>query len=203
MSVELDMRRRRLLLGGICAGISAFAGGVTGAPRSLSLPSRYASASEAEAFWSQPRVVNLLREKTGEHSRVCFWRDGALDANGYRDVCTILRDVRAGKIFAMDLRLLNLICGMQAWLYSAYGITDPYVVTSGYRTLQTNATTEGAAKNSLHMRGMAFDGRIPGLPVEYLGKLFTAFQSGGVGFYLDQRNFIHADVGRVRTWRKK
>lgn len=204
MSHALDRRRRRLLLGGISAGLSLFAGGVAAAPRrDMQLPSRYADPQSAAAFWAQPRVINVVRKATGEHRRVCYWRDGAVVASGYREACHVLRDVRAEQACAMHINLLNLLCGLQGWLYSAYGVTEPYEITSGFRSLETNATTEGAAKNSLHTRGMAFDGRQPDLPVEYLGRLFAAFQGGGVGFYYDKRNFIHADVGRVRTWSTK
>ena len=201
MSYELDHRRRRLLLGGICAGVGLFAGGaVAGTRRDLQMPSHYADAQDTARFWAQPRVINVVRKATGEQRRVCFWRDGAVDAAGYKEACYVLRDVRAGKTYPMDLNLLNLLCGLQGWLYSAYGLTEPYEITSGYRSVHTNSTTEGAAKNSLHTLGKAFDGRQPGFPVDYLGRLFAAFQGGGVGFYYDKRNFIHADVGRVRTW---
>lgn len=200
MSYELDARRRRLLLGGISAGLGLFVGGLSARTREMALPTQYADAQASAAFWAQPRVINVVRKATGEHRRVCFWRDGALVEQGYQEACHVLRDVRAGKTYPMSLNLLNLLCGMQGWLYSAYGITEPYVITSGYRTAHTNASTEGAAKNSLHTRGMAFDGRQPDLPVDYLGRLFAAFKGGGVGFYYDKRNFIHADVGRVRVW---
>lgn len=204
MSYEHDRCRRRLLLGGISAGITLFAGSVAAAPkRNMRLPTHYADAQAAATFWAQPRVINVVRKATGEHRRVCYWRDGAVVEAGYKEACYVLRDVRAGKTYPMSLHMLNLLCGLQGWLYSAYGVTEPYEITSGYRSLETNATTEGAAKNSLHTKGMAFDGRQPGLPVDYLGRLFAAFHGGGVGFYYDKRNFIHADVGRVRTWSTK
>ena len=205
MTYELNRRRRQLLLGAVGAALGGLSiGGTRASPLSrrsgMALPSQYADAETAAAFWAQPRVVSILRTKTGEHRQVCFWRDGALDAKGYREVCHVLRDVRAGQATTMDLRLLNVLCGMQAWLYSAHGYMEPYNATSGYRTAHTNATTEGAAKNSLHVRGMAIDGRFPSLPGEYVGQLAKMFQAGGVGFYLDARNFIHTDVGRVRSW---
>lgn len=205
MSHELLRKRRRFLLASIGAAIGGMGiGGTRANPlmgnSGLALPKHYADAGTAAAFWAQPRVVNILRVKTGEHAQVCYWRDGSLQADGYRKVCHLLRDVRAGETIAMDLRLLNLMCGMQAWLYSAYGYLEPYNATSGYRSQRTNQLTEGAAKDSAHVRGMACDGRFPGLPVPYVGQLAKMFQSGGVGFYLDARNFIHTDVGRVRSW---
>src|SRR5262245_27053342 len=124
MSYELDVRRRRLVLGGIAAGLGLFVAPAQAQSRQgMGLPDRYADPSTAAAFWAHPRVINVVRKATGEHRRVCFWRDGALDAVGYKEACYALRDVRAGEVFAMDLSLLNLLCGMQGWLYSAYGIT--------------------------------------------------------------------------------
>ena len=208
MSYELLRQRRRFLLGAIGAAMGGLAiGGTRAQPfigdTGMALPKQYADADTAAAFWAQPRKVNILRVKTGEHAQVCFWRDGQLELDGYKKACHLLRDVRADETIAMDLRLLNLLCGMQAWLYSAYGYLQPYNATSGYRTRRTNALTEGAAKDSAHMRGMAIDGRFPGLPVAYVGQLAKMFQSGGVGFYLDARNFIHTDVGRIRSWTVK
>lgn len=205
MSYELLRSRRRFMLGAVGAAMGGLAiGGTQANPfygdSGMALPKQFADSATASAFWALPRVVNILRVKTGEHAQVCYWRDNALQADGYRQVCHLLRDVRAGEVTAMDLRLLNLLCAMQAWLYSAYGYLQPYNATSGYRTRGTNALTEGAAKDSAHVKGMAIDGRFPGLPVPYVGQLAKMFQTGGVGFYMDARNFIHTDVGRVRSW---
>ncbi|KAF1702927.1 YcbK family protein [Pseudoxanthomonas kaohsiungensis] len=204
----LLLKRRQFLVAGIGAGLTALAAGGTQAnPLSkrtgLALPTHYADAAQAEAFWAQPRVVNLTRAATGEHRRVCFWRDGAVVPGGYREVCHVLRDVRGQQATAMDLRLLNMLFGMQSWLYAVHGFDEPYLVTSGYRSEHTNANTEGAAKNSLHVKGMAVDGRYANLPAEFVGKFLASYRAGGVGFYLDRRNFIHTDVGKVRFWSTK
>ena len=54
--------------------------------------------------------------------------------------------------------------------------------------------------SALAMLGKAIDVRIPGVSAEYLGKLMRWLSRGGVGVY-DNRNFVHIDTGRVRTWR--
>ncbi|MFM0265571.1 YcbK family protein [Paraburkholderia sediminicola] len=204
MSTELLRSRREFLKRSISTGIVAmgamsFANPLRAAT-GLVLPQYYADGASAEAFWAQPRVLNLYRPATGEHRELCFWRDGHVDQGGYAEVCHMLRDVRADVTVPMDLRLLNLLRGIQGWLQAAYGITGPYRVNSGFRSEETNALTEGAVKDSLHKRGMAVDGSVPGLPVEYVGQLFAAFQGGGVGFYVNRQRFIHSDVGRVRYW---
>lgn len=205
-SYELASRKRRELLRSIVAGAT-----IMGTmPSALSpafarsgyvVPDNYADPDTASRFWAQPRVLRLVRQETGETVESCYWRDGRLEIAGYVQICRLLRDVKAGQAVTIDLRLLNLLRGMQGWLASTYGITEHYQINSGYRTESTNRNTEGAAKNSLHKKGQAVDGRFPSLPVQYTGELFRAFQSGGVGFYLNKHKFIHADVGRVRQWR--
>lgn len=198
-------RARRNCLKSILAGIAGM--GMSSytnpllAKTGLLLPQYYADDSSSAEFWAKPRVLNLYRPASGEHREVCYWRDGAVDQKGYFEACHMLRDVQAGVTLAIDLRLLNILRGTTGWLETAYGIQEPYEIHSGARTDQTNNATEGAAKNSLHKRGMASDGKIRGLPVDYLGRLMAAYQAGGVGFYV-ARQFIHQDVGRVRYWAK-
>lgn len=191
---------KAILAGIVGMGMSSYSNPLL-AKTGLLLPQYYADDNTSAEFWARPRVLNLYRPATGEHREVCYWRDGAVDQQGYREACHMLRDVRAGVTMAIDLRLLNILRGTTGWLEAAYGIRDPYEIHSGARTAHTNATTEGAAKDSFHIRGMASDGKIHGLPADYLGSLIAAYQAGGVGFYVS-RDFIHQDVGRVRYWVK-
>lgn len=196
---------RRNLLKSILAGVAGM--GLASyhnpllAKTGLLLPQYYADDAVAAEFWARPRVLNLYRPATGEHRVVCYWRDGALDMQGYTEACHMLRDVQANVTMTIDVRLLNILRGTTGWLEAAYGIREPYEINSGARTLRTNSATEGAAKDSFHLKGMASDGKIRGLPVDYLGRLIAAYQAGGVGFYVS-REFIHQDVGRVRYWTK-
>ncbi|MDO7931571.1 DUF882 domain-containing protein [Xanthomonas euvesicatoria pv. eucalypti] len=205
MTYELISRRRRALLTSIVSGITAMGASAALSPAfarsGFVIPDGHADAYASATFWAQPRVLRLYRPSSGEAVEACYWRDGRLDTAGYLQICRLLRDVRAGKAATIDIRLLNLLRGMQGWVEMTYGIRDPYQVNSGYRTQETNNDTEGAARQSLHMKGQAVDGLHPGLPLEYTGNLFKAFQGGGVGFYLNSKKFIHADVGRVRQWR--
>lgn len=191
---------RSILAGVVGMGLSSYQNPLL-AKTGLLLPQHYADDAIAAEFWAQPRMLNLYRPATGEHRVVCYWKDGALDSRGYAEACHMLRDVRADVTLTIDVRLLNILRGTTGWLEAAYGIRDPYEINSGARTLRTNNATEGAAKDSFHMKGMASDGKIRGLPVDYLGRLIAAYQAGGVGFYVS-REFIHQDVGRVRYWAK-
>lgn len=199
-------RRRRDLLRSIVSGAGAMAAMGAGlapafAASGYVIPVNYADPHTASQFWARPRVLKLFRPQSGEAIEACFWRDGQLDMRGYLAICRLLRDVRAGQAATIDVRLLNLMRGMQGWLQASYGIDEAYQVNSGYRTEHTNATTEGAVKNSLHTRGQAVDGRFPSLPIEFVGQLQAAFRGGGTGIYVNKHKFVHSDVGRVRQWR--
>ena len=57
----------------------------------------------------------------------------------------------------------------------------------------------GIADQSLHMQAMAIDIRMPGIKTSVLRDAALALQRGGVGYYPGS-DFIHVDVGRVRSW---
>lgn len=88
-------------------------------------------------------------------------------------------------------------------LENRVGTSNPVNIVSGYRSPQTNAmlrrTTEGVARNSLHMSGQAIDIRIPGVSLTSVRDTVTDLKSGGVGYYA-KSNFVHVDTGRVRIW---
>jgi uncharacterized protein YcbK (DUF882 family) len=55
------------------------------------------------------------------------------------------------------------------------------------------------AKDSRHIIGQAVDVRFYGLDLSEAHQLALAMKAGGVGYYPKQ-NFIHLDVGPVRSW---
>ena len=59
----------------------------------------------------------------------------------------------------------------------------------------------GVAKESYHIKGQAVDIYVPGVSLRKLKDVAVGLGQGGVGYY-PKSNFIHVDVGPVRTWRR-
>ena len=78
------------------------------------------------------------------------------------------------------------------------GIRQPLVITSGYRSPQTNAATEGAARNSIHLYAKAADMYVPGVSMRDLfDTCWSRSVSGGMGYY---DSHVHLDSGTRRWW---
>jgi uncharacterized protein YcbK (DUF882 family) len=113
-----------------------------------------------------------------------------------------LRDHRTGAVHHFDARLFDLLYDLTASLNHAGGEID---VVCGYRTpwsnefLRTRAAHTGVALHSLHMQAEAIDIRLPGIPTSSVRDAALRLQRGGVGYYRAS-DFVHVDVGRVRSW---
>lgn len=160
-----------------------------------------ASVGPQIAKWPEPmqtRQIWIKRQETGETAVARYAENGQIRMNDYFTVCRLMRDIKANSVAHIDVELMDLMFAIQSWLV-AWGVDIPMVITSGFRTLKTNSSLEGAAKNSMHLKGRAVDVHMPGVPVDYLGRLAAIFSVGGVGFYTS-RNFNHLDTGNVRYW---
>ena len=136
---------------------------------------------------------------TGETLKVTYWADGAFIPDSLAEIDLLLRDFRTGEIKPIDRRLLHLLSELQTRLDT----TQSFHVISGYRSSSTNKRLakagRGVAKRSLHIQAKAIDVRIPGRPLEQLQRAAMAMNKGGVGYY-PKSDFVHLDVGRVRSW---
>ena len=185
MSAAASGRRvtRRAVLG---AGIAA--AGFAAAPA-------WAHSIPADA----PRRLRFLHRHTDETVDVVYWNNGWYLPDALDEVNHILRDFRTGEVRKIDIKLLDMLSRMHAWL----GAKHPYHVFSAYRTPETNAKLReagtAAAINSLHMAGMAIDIRLPHRKLHVLRRAAMSQHGGGVGYY-PSRGFVHIDVGRVRYW---
>jgi uncharacterized protein YcbK (DUF882 family) len=191
-----DIGRRRLLA---LAGLSA-------------LPA-WAAANPAQPGAQRPReeiLADLLREQRSlwvvrengaqrDELRVTYWTaQRGYDREQYLQLCWLLRDVQANRVFPIDHDLLAVLCGVQAWL-GREGRVAPLRIFSGYRSLTTNKQTEGAALDSRHLLGKAADIAIDGVTNVKLAGIASILGKGGTGFY-PGRSFVHVDVGDERVW---
>jgi uncharacterized protein YcbK (DUF882 family) len=147
------------------------------------------------------RFLWITRPQSGESFRG-FWADenGRL-LPGYYEACTVLRDVRADQVGLIDPRLLDVLSGLHWVDLMEKQPLMALIVLSGLRLPHTNARIEGAAKDSEHTRGKAVDVRHPRLTPQQLATRIQALKglAGGLGVYVD-RNFVHVDSGRFRSW---
>ncbi len=166
---------------------------VAAALPALALP-RTVLASPADS-----RLLNLVHTHTGEKLRLEYFTGGRYLSDALAEVNRFLRDFRTGEVNAIEPALLDIL----QRLGNAAGCNRPFHVISGFRSPATNATlrqrSEGVAAGSLHMKGQAIDIRPGDVPLAALRAAALDLRAGGVGYY-PASNFIHVDVGRVRTW---
>ncbi len=175
----------------------------------LSVLPAWAAANTARPDNVRPRadILNdLLRTERSlwvvrdrEELRVTYWSaERGYDRDKYLELCWLMRDVQANRVFPMDHDLLAVLCGVQAWL-GREGRQGPLKVLSGYRSMTTNRETEGAALNSRHLLGKAADIAMDGVSNVKLAGIASILGRGGTGFY-PGRSFVHVDTGDERIW---
>ncbi|MET3132374.1 uncharacterized protein YcbK (DUF882 family) [Oxalobacteraceae bacterium GrIS 1.11] len=184
-------RSRRLFLK---AGGAALAAGWTA--------TAHASTGNTPASTTPPardRSLRLYNTHTGEQSNATYWSDGIYLPDGLAELDHLLRDHRSNEVRGMHPGLLDLLY----LLSSSLDTQAQFQVISGYRSPATNAmlhkNSAGVASHSLHMDGLAMDIRVPGRPLADVRRAAIALNGGGVGYY-PASDFVHVDVGRVRTW---
>ena len=156
--------------------------------------------ASASAWLAAPeRRLSFHNLHTGENIDLPYWVQGDYVPESLAEINHVLRDFRTDQVAAMDIRLLDLLSRVKAQL----GTSQPFQVISGYRSPATNHMlsehSSGVAKHSLHMEAKAIDIRIPGIQLADLRHTGLALKGGGVGYY-PASDFVHLDVGRVRTW---
>ncbi|NOT67768.1 MAG: DUF882 domain-containing protein [Methylophilaceae bacterium] len=145
------------------------------------------------------RSLSLYNIHTGEQLNTVFWAEGIYQPDALAQINYLLRDYRTGDILQIDTGLLDLLSALSVTLDT----NAQFHVISGYRSPATNAmlnkSSHGVAKHSLHMDGLAIDIRMPNRDLSDVHRAALALKGGGVGFY-PVLDFVHVDVGRIRTW---
>jgi uncharacterized protein YcbK (DUF882 family) len=191
--------RRRALFGLVAPLLLGLTPDLAEAKTRTGRSARHAAGATGADVLPPERVLTLHHQHTGERLRAVYYADGRYQPETLRAVDHLLRDWRQGRTRPTDPRLLDLV-----WLLRRRLETDaPVEVLCGYRTPETNAmlrrTSEGVARNSLHMRAMAMDLRVPGRSLKAVHGAALALGRGGVGYY-PQHGFVHVDTGPVRHW---
>ena len=75
----------------------------------------------------------------------------------------------------------------------------PIPINSGYRSPAYNATLDGAATNSMHLKARGYDVPMAGFDPAQFEAAARECGFTGFGFY-EGSNFIHIDTGRPREW---
>lgn len=78
------------------------------------------------------------------------------------------------------------------------GLGRPIILTSAYRSPEHNRNVNGA-KNSYHMKGIAFDCRMDNHDPQIFELAAREAGFRGIGYY-PKSGFIHIDTGPERTW---
>jgi len=166
---------------------------LTAAGVGLALP-RLGFAEPAES-----RSLRFLHLHTGERLEAEYFTGGTYVPDALRSIDRVLRDFRTGEIHQIQPGLLDLLHRLATTVETS----RPFEVISGYRSSATNQMlrqrSEGVAARSLHMLGQAIDIRLGDVPLARLHRVAVATRGGGVGYY-PASNFVHVDIGRVRTW---
>ncbi len=169
------------------------------AAASALLAPRVLSAAVSEPAPAPERRLTFFNTHTGERLETCYCRAGRYDPSSLKDINHILRDHRTGEVGAIATDLLDLLHRLRLRVETA----QPFHIISGYRSAETNAVlhskSRGVASQSLHMVGQAIDIRMPGIRTGELKTLALELAAGGVGYY-PQPDFVHVDIGRVRSW---
>ena len=146
--------------------------------------------------------LHLYHLHTGESLNVVYRIGDQYIPEALGQLNHFLRDHRTQDASHYDVREFDLLHAIMTRLGKPDGVID---IVCGYRTPWSNAflrqgrASSGVAEHSQHMEAKAIDIRVPGVETAKLRDTAESFQAGGVGYY-PVSQFVHVDVGPVRTW---
>jgi uncharacterized protein YcbK (DUF882 family) len=185
--------RRKLLKAGLLGAAATIVPIGTGAAQWVVEPAGFILGPAAS------RALSFYNVHTGETLRTVYFDKGHYVPGALLEVNYFFRDFRANEVKAIDPGLLDLLHRISR----ALDTSQPFNLISGYRSPATNALlasrSEGVARHSLHMEGMAADINVQGRSLTLLQIVALAMRGGGVGYY-PRSDFVHVDTGRVRRW---
>ena len=147
-------------------------------------------------------MLHLHHLHTGEDLDIVYKVGNAYVPGAVAKLNYFLRDHRTNDVSHYDVREFDLLHSVMSKLGQPDGVID---IVCGYRTpwsnnfLRSRAPVTGVAKNSQHTQAKAIDIRVPGVTTRALRDVALSLHIGGVGYY-PVSQFVHVDVGPVRTW---
>jgi uncharacterized protein YcbK (DUF882 family) len=159
------------------------------------------SQSEILAATGERKVLKLYNVHLNKMFYAPFFEKNYYKLSGLFEVNKAFIDYRAKEMTRIDVKLINLLYEIKQHL----GYDKQFNIVSGYRSPHTNEELrkrrEGVAKNSYHIKGQAVDIYVPNVSLRKLRDVALGLKKGGVGYY-PSSNFLHVDVGPVRSWRR-
>jgi uncharacterized protein YcbK (DUF882 family) len=153
----------------------------------------------SSAAESSTRIIALHSRWSDENFVGPFFERGKYVPDALAEINHLFRDRHNNNVHQIDVRLLDLLYDFK----QRTGYRSSFELVCGYRSASTNRMlrkkSRRVAKESRHVKGQAADVRFYGMSVNEAHKIALAMQAGGVGYYPKQ-NFIHLDVGPVRSW---
>lgn len=185
--LETPISRRNLLK-------SALAGGAAALLPWWTLPAQ--AGIPAKEISGRISIVNL---HTNENLQIRYLEKGnRFSRQALSRLDHLFRCHYNGKQMPIDPALYLLMDRIHTRLGAG---KRPLQLISGYRSPEYNRLlcerSSGVAQKSYHLKGMAADIRIEGLDLGRIREEAVTLAQGGVGAY-DQ--FIHVDLGPIRTW---
>jgi uncharacterized protein YcbK (DUF882 family) len=151
---------------------------------------------------SQEYHLRMHHLHTGEDIDIVYRIGDTYVPEALEQLNHFLRDHRTNDVSSYDPKEFDVLHAIMASLGRPNGVID---IICGYRTpesnnfLRTRSSDTGVAEHSQHMLAKAIDIRVPGVSTIALRNAALALHAGGVGFY-PVSQFVHVDVGPVRTW---
>jgi uncharacterized protein YcbK (DUF882 family) len=176
----------------------------TSKAKTLHHPTRLTPSSPSTASPALPQEYHLRMHHlhTGEDIDVVYRIGNTYIPEALDQLNHFLRDHRTEDVSSYDPKEFDVLNALMTRLGRPDGVID---VVCGYRTpwsnnfLRTRSADTGVAEHSQHMLAKAIDIRVPGISTIALRNAALALHAGGVGFY-PVSQFVHVDVGPVRTW---
>ncbi len=147
--------------------------------------------------------LRLAALHTGESIEIVYRVGDTYIPTALDQLNRFLRDHRTDEVTNYDPKEFDLLYNLMTRLgKSSNGVVD---IVCGYRSAETNALlreagpSTGVAEHSQHIQGHAIDIRVPGVGTAQLRNAALSLDAGGVGYY-PKSQFVHVDVGPVRTW---